>query len=119
LVAVAAAITVGVALARPAAKPASPEAKSIVGTSHDDKLVGTRRRDHIEGRGGADRIVGRAGRDVLEGGNGPDRINARDGHQDTIDCGAGHDVVKVDRAEDGVYACEQVVQPSSAQKEER
>ena len=38
-------------------------------------------------------------------------IEARDGSEDTIDCGARIDLVVVDSAEDGVVDCETVVFP--------
>jgi Ca2+-binding RTX toxin-like protein len=114
--AIALAVTVGAALAHSSSGPAAPAAKAITGTRHADHLVGTNRRDHIDGRGGPDHILGRGGRDLLAGGRGADVINARDGHEDSIDCGAGRDVVKVDRAEDGVYDCERVKEPKPGQK---
>ena len=97
VIAAAVAITVGIAFAHSVGHTGG-EAKVITGTPRADVLEGTRHRDQIRGLGGND------------------RIDARDHRQDTIDCGPGKDLVKVDRAEDGVYDCEHVRVPSSAQK---
>lgn len=105
------------------------EAKLVRGTAGRDKLVGTPGADLIKGRGGDDVLRGRAGTDVLRGGRGRDYlrggrgfdrlvggaqadvINARDSGRDTILCGQGkgHDVALVDKHEDGIYDCEQVI----------
>jgi Ca2+-binding RTX toxin-like protein len=111
------------------ARSSSPGAAGfnvIKGNNKPNKLIGTNRPDKIFGYGASDRVKGRGGDDVLKGGKGGDaigggkgfdklsggpgndRINARDGHADTIDCGAGKDFAKVDRHEDGVYDCETV-----------
>ncbi len=47
-------------------------------------------------------ITGGAGSDVITGGDGNDKIDARDGAVDTVTCGAGTDVAKLD--EDDVIA---------------
>jgi len=112
------AFTVGAALARTGGGSA-PQTKVILGTHRADVLTGTRHRDRINGRKGADKINGRGGSDVLTGGPGADKIMARDGHQDTIDCGPGNDIAIVDRAENGVYECEHVRVPAPGQKEAR
>ena len=52
-----------------------------------------------------------SGYQVITGTPGADTIDARNGHPDTIDCGAGNDAVTVDRWEDGVYDCETVITP--------
>jgi Ca2+-binding RTX toxin-like protein len=79
----------------------------IIGTRHADHLVGTKGADVIKGGGGYDTIKGKGGADV---------IRARDGHLDYIDCGTGRDVAYVDRAADGVFDCERIVEPTSGQK---
>jgi hypothetical protein len=118
-----------VVLARPSASAQAP-VNVIRGNDKPNKLIGTNRRDKILGYGASDRIRGRGARDVLKGGSGGDeigggkgfdrivggpgndRINARDGHADEIDCGAGRkDFAKVDRREDGVFDCETVRSP--------
>jgi Ca2+-binding RTX toxin-like protein len=95
------------------------------GSNGPDRLVGTRHADTLKGRGGADVILGRGGGDTLvggrgfdrlDGGKGRDRIKARDHGLDAIDCGPGRDVAIVDRAEDGVYDCERVVDPKTFQR---
>lgn len=108
------------------------------GTKGADRLVGTKGGDVLDGRRGADllvggdgndRLIGGRGRDVLRGGPGrdefnmnagvelpspgADRIVARDGGPDEINCGSGRDVAIVDAEEDGVYDCEQVLEPGS------
>jgi hypothetical protein len=52
-----------------------------------------------------------SGYQVISGKPGDDTIDARNGHPDTIDCGAGNDTVTVDRSEDGVFDCETVITP--------
>jgi Ca2+-binding RTX toxin-like protein len=108
---------------------ASAADPTIRGTNGPDRLIGTPRADTILGLGGRDLLKGRGGADVLKGGPAGDRlvggkrddrmigaggndvIYARDGHRDTIDCGAGRDSAIVDRAEDGVYDCEGISMP--------
>jgi len=53
-------------------------------------------------------LVGGPGRDVLNGGRGRDRIFARDGVRDRINCGAGVDTVRADRADVVASNCEHV-----------
>jgi Ca2+-binding RTX toxin-like protein len=106
------------------------------GTGKGERLVGTKGADVLDGRNGADNLIGKGGRDVLIGGGGEDslhgdgghdnfnmidgeafpapgrdRIYARDGHPDSINCGAGRDLAVVDDVEDGVYDCEVVSLP--------
>ena len=59
------------ALAVLAFAPAA-SAKVIVGTSGDDTLAGTDRRDFIHGRGGNDALAGNGGSDFLFGQRGND-----------------------------------------------
>jgi Ca2+-binding RTX toxin-like protein len=106
----------------------------LTGTKKGDVLVGKDGADFLRGRGGADRLVGRAGNDRLDGGRGPDRlvggrgydsfngssgvqnksaagndvILARDGREDFVNCGGGHDIAYVDPAEEGVIGCEEI-----------
>lgn len=107
-----------------------------VGTAKGERLVGTKGNDTLEGRNGADNLIGKGGRDLLLGGGGKDRLQgdggrdsfnmldgealpapgrdriyARDGHPDSINCGAGRDLAVVDEVEDGVYDCEAVREP--------
>jgi hypothetical protein len=41
-------------------------------------------------------------------------IQARDGSEDSIDCGPGEDTAVVDDAEDGVIDCERVLMPQTS-----
>lgn len=60
---------------------------TIVGTTGDDTVRGTKHRDVIVGLGGADRIRGRGGNDVLCGGPARDRLYGGRGN-DRLDGGA-------------------------------
>jgi Ca2+-binding RTX toxin-like protein len=97
------------------------------GNGGNDTLRGAKGKDRLKGGRGADRILGGPGRDRIAGGSGSNQLNmvdgveqgspgddlikARNGEPDEIDCGAGNDRVIVDRTEDGVFNCEQVVAP--------
>ena len=107
----------------------SAGAERIGGTPKADHLHGGAKPDRISGRGGDDRLSGRRGNDVLRGGTGADEliggkgfdalvggpaddlIRARDGNHDQIECGGGNDRAIVDSVEDGVYDCEEVIEP--------
>jgi Ca2+-binding RTX toxin-like protein len=71
-------------------------------------LVGTPRRDALDGRGGDDVIRARAGRDTVQGGRGDDRIFVRDGQPDVVRCGPGSDVVVADGRDRLAADCESV-----------
>jgi hypothetical protein len=106
------------------------------GSSGPDRLIGTRGPDTLNGLGGDDTLIGGKGEDVLIGGKGNDKfrggpgrdsfnmrdgvqlsapgndvIYARDGGNDSINCGTGDDIAIVDAREDGVYDCEEVREP--------
>jgi Ca2+-binding RTX toxin-like protein len=107
------------------------------GSAQSERIVGTNGDDQLDGAGGDDNLIGKGGRDVLIGGGGEDRLTgdggrdsfnmtkdgqtlsapgrdriyARDGHPDSINCGAGRDLAVVDTVEDGLYDCEVVTQP--------
>lgn len=99
----------------------------IWGRPGPDTLRGGRGRDFVHGGRGHDRLIGGKGSDRIFGGPGNDeinmrhgveipspgndRINARDGRRDSINCGEGRDVVKVDGVEDGVFNCEKIKMP--------
>jgi Tol biopolymer transport system component len=90
---------------------------TVLGTAGNDSLVGTRARDVICGLGGRDVIRGRGGDDVLYGASGNDILNggagldllfggsgsdvlvAKDGEEDGLNGGPGHDRVEDDRAD--------------------
>jgi len=91
---------------------------TLLGGKGNDRLRGGPGEDVLSGGQGNDRIAGGPGRNqinmvdgVEQGSPGDDVINARNGELDEIDCGAGNDTVYVDRAEDGVIDCENVVAP--------
>jgi hypothetical protein len=63
-----------------------------------EEIIGTAKRDKIDGTQAPDMIVARAG---------DDRVRARDGCADVINCGKGKDKAKVD-AQDQVARCNRV-----------
>jgi uncharacterized delta-60 repeat protein len=63
---------------------------TIVGTSANDKLTGTPKRDVIVGLAGNDRISGAGGNDVICAGAGNDRVFGGPG-SDVLDGGGGND----------------------------
>jgi Ca2+-binding RTX toxin-like protein len=79
----------------------------LKGKGGDDKLKGKAGDDCLKGGSGNDTLVGGAGADKLKGGSGNDTIKAKDGTKDTIRCGDGSDVAKVD-PQDSVKGCETV-----------
>ena len=91
---------------------------TLLGGKGKDRLRGGRGADVISGGKGNDRIAGGPGFNQLnmvdgveQGSPGNDVLNARNGQPDEIECGTGDDTVYVDRVEDGVYGCENVVAP--------
>ena len=92
---------------------------SIKGAGGDDNLVGGAGNDSIAGGDGQDVLGGESGDDMLSGGPGVDRfwgdaigacipgycsygqdqINARDGNQETLNCGPGTDSAQVDASD--------------------
>jgi Ca2+-binding RTX toxin-like protein len=99
----------------------------LFGNAGNDTLLGGKGKDKLKGGPGADVLSGGPGKDRMVGGDGENQFNmadgveqgspgndvidARNGKADEIDCGAGDDTVYVDRLEDGVYGCENVVTP--------
>ena len=80
----------------------------LQGGPGNDDLEGGPGNDDLEGQSGNDLVVGGRGHDVLSGGRGRDRIRARDGVRDRINCGAGVDTVRADRADVVAANCEHV-----------
>ena len=80
----------------------------IQGGPGNDVINGGPGNDDLEGQGGSDLLIGGKGHDVLRGGPGRDRIRARDGVRDRINCGAGDDTVRADRADVVASNCEHV-----------
>jgi uncharacterized repeat protein (TIGR01451 family) len=80
----------------------------LEGFAGDDTLLGGLGNDRIFGGAGNDHLVGGPGKDVLHGDAGNDTIDARDGQQDKIDCGTGHDTVVADKHDIISRTCEKV-----------
>jgi Ca2+-binding RTX toxin-like protein len=110
---------------------AAPAVAAVIGgTDGPDRVVGGPQRDVLRGLGGSDTLIGRGkgdtlraadggdtlrpgpGEDILQGGKGSDVLKARDGELDRLFCGAGADTAIVDELEDGVYDCEEVIEPT-------
>jgi Ca2+-binding RTX toxin-like protein len=83
----------------------------LVGGSGRDRLLGENGSDRLTGGSGRDRLDGGAGRNAYDAGSGDDRVMARNGHRETVRCGPGDDLARVD-ADDRVRGCEQVARPS-------
>jgi Ca2+-binding RTX toxin-like protein len=91
------------------------------GGSGEDVIRGGAGDDALEGSADGDRLDGGPGRDLFEGDNectvqpctgGSDEIQARDGEQDTVNCGVGADTAVVDAIDvvalDTQQGCENV-----------
>ncbi len=113
--------SVQVAAATPPLSPTSPgtvkrgktlngdaRANRLTGTAYADVLNGFGGNDVLEGGGGDDILTGGSGNDILKAGPGSDTVRARDGSRDTVDCGAGRDLVLADRVDRVARNCEQV-----------
>ena len=74
-----------------------------------DVLIGGRGRDTLNPGRGRDGVNMRDGVELAAPGR--DVIRARDGAADQISCGAGRDRAFVDEVEDGVYDCEELIEP--------
>ena len=73
-----------------------------------DVLRGSDKAEILRAKRGNDKIIGGKGSDVLDGGLDPDRIVADDGTRDVIDCGEGDDVVRADPVDEVARNCERV-----------
>jgi subtilisin family serine protease len=78
------------------------------GFGGNDILRGGKGNDVLNGGSGNDTLTGGSGLDRLFGGAGNDAIHALDGQRDTIDCGAGRDIVFADRLDRVAKNCETV-----------
>jgi Ca2+-binding RTX toxin-like protein len=77
----------------------------LYGGSGDDRVYGDAGNDKVQGANGSDIVDGGPGRDQISGDIAscsfsctfdPDQLFARDGEQDTVDCGGGADRAQVD-----------------------
>lgn len=66
--------------------------ENVVGSGHNDQLLGDAGANKLRGLDGDDRICGRAGNDILAGGNGRDDLLGGDG-DDVLFGGTGVDVL--------------------------
>jgi Ca2+-binding RTX toxin-like protein len=83
--------------------------ENVDGTAGPDILRGDDGPNELFASNGDDIIEGRGAKDVLMGWRGADRINARDGEEDTVDCGDDDDKVVTDRPGlDTLIDCEDV-----------
>jgi Ca2+-binding RTX toxin-like protein len=65
----------------------------------------------VSGGAGDDTIVGNAFADTIHGGTGRDYIDVLEGGADTVDCGAGSDVVRIDATDIVAADCEILLGP--------
>ena len=81
------------------------DVESATGGSGNDRIVAGPSSAYLYGGAGNDSITGGPGEQRIEGNEGDDTIDSRDGAFDSIDCGAGNDVVFAD-ADDSTTGCE-------------
>ena len=95
------AFALAVAGVPPAEEPPAeaPFGRHIVGTRRRNHLDGTSGDDLIEGRDGNDRLHGKRGVDILQGGKGNDELRDRDGNT-LFDGGRGNDRMTGGRDDD-------------------
>ncbi len=90
----------------------------LYGESGADRLTGGPGDDLLSGGTGADALIDGDGLDVFTGGRGNDRIDARDTRAagrrraDTVRCGAGRDLARVDRRDRVARDCELILRRS-------
>ena len=90
-----------------------PTVEHVVGTAHDDTLVGAvnaakDRPYRLDGGDGSDDLSGGAGQDLIDAGAGNDVAITLGGGTDAVRCRAGYDVLVSDRAEQS-RECERVL----------
>jgi len=73
-----------------------PPGPVIDGTSGNDEIVGTDANETINGFGGDDYLDGRGGDDSLVGGDGDDILQGDGAAHDSVDGGAGFDILSFD-----------------------
>ena len=79
----------------------------LSGGAGNDRLSGGAGDDRLSGGDGSDVLVGGSGHNSYGAGAGADDVHARNGRRETIDCGPGRDIARVDRG-DRVRSCERV-----------
>jgi peptidoglycan/xylan/chitin deacetylase (PgdA/CDA1 family) len=83
-------------------------ADSLFGGAGDDALYGRGGDDRLGGGWGTDTLSGGPGHDTLRGGPGDDLLVAADGAADTVDCGPGRDLARVDALDRVAANCEEI-----------
>jgi hypothetical protein len=83
------------------------DVEDVYGSPGADELVGSRAINTLDAGDGDDTLQGGSGADYLYGGGGNDILDARDGTDDFVDCGLGHDAAIVDDF-DMLVGCEVV-----------
>jgi hypothetical protein len=83
------------------------DVENVTAGSGNDRLEGDGGNNRLEGGPGSDTLIGYDGADALIGGDGDDTTFAVDGVADTVDCGAGNDLVSAD-SRDAQIDCEGV-----------
>ena len=79
----------------------------LSGGAGNDRLSGGPGDDRLAGGDGEDMLVGGSGHNSYDAGAGADDVHARNGRRETIDCGPGRDIARIDRG-DRVRRCERV-----------
>ncbi len=75
------------------------DTENVMGSTHDDLLIGNAGANALAGGDGNDRILGGKGADSLDGGAGDDILESLDGTKDLVSCGDGEDGVVTDRSD--------------------
>ena len=83
------------------------DVEEVIGGAGNDRIIGSSAANAISSGDGDDVIIGGGGGNVIVAGDGNDVVEARDGVQDSIDCGPGSDTAIVDEL-DIVSGCETV-----------
>jgi uncharacterized repeat protein (TIGR01451 family) len=80
----------------------------LYGEDGNDNLIGGRGNDTLNGGNGRDKIAGGEGTNKISGGAGNDTINAVNGKTESVNCGAGKDVARLDKR-DAAKGCERQI----------
>lgn len=71
----------------------------VLGGLGNDLIEGNKGSDSLYGGAGDDELAGGKGKDIIDGGAGNDLLRARDNDADTLRCGSGTDIARVDARE--------------------